>query len=319
MNDEHMNELRNAILNDNKMLYCMKNRPWNETCMCWKLECGDGWLHVINEMSKSLEALNYIYYPKFRVRIQMDQLKSKFATLHAYYSVIADPPKWMCMWHNVFQKLFDKVSQLNFKKVSVLDRDAYDEVVEKELATREEFEKEKKDCAYCENVEVFEKDGKFIRKATYHHYKQTHPEATKHKLLYKLLCRRHVIENFPSQLFNFTPSHKQQCIIELIEEKAKAIVSKAEKACECVCEKCGHYISDESKYSPRCTTRGWITYLCPKCADESGQEYIMNGSVWKDGKEIMTKKQYAEEKAKIAERFKVAQEDDDLEEIDDEN
>ena len=313
--DEENEKLKSSILHDNKMLYCMESRSCMETCMCWGLEIDNGWLDIVNEMSKSLEGLNYIYYPKFRVRIQMDQLKSKFATLHAYYSVVADPPKWMCMWHNVFQKLFDKISQLDFKKVSVLDRDAYDEVVEKELATREEFEKEKKDCAYCENVEVFEKDGKFIRKATYHHYKQTHYEATKHKLLYKLLRRRYAIENFPSQLFNFTPSHKQQCIIELLEEKTKAIVSKAEKACEGVCEKCGHYISDESKYSPRCTTCGWIAYLCPKCADESGQEYIMNGSVWQAGKEIMTKKEYAKEKAKAEAQFNSIND----EEIDDED
>ena len=208
---------------------------------------------------------------------------------------------------------------MDFKKIEVLDKDAYDEVVEKELKTREEFEKEKKENRNCSNVEVFERDGKFIRKAIYQHFKKTHMEATKHKILYWLLNRRYFIENWPSRFFDFEPTHKQQCVSQLLEKKAKDIVQKAEKDCYEVCEYCGHYISSKSKYSPRCTTRGWIAYLCKDCADKTGQQYIMDGSVWQDGKEIMTKKQYAEEKAKIEERFKAAQEDDDLEEIDDEN
>ena len=36
----------------------------------------------------------------------------------------------------------------------------------------------------------------------------------------------------------------------------------------------------------------------------------MNGSIWQDGKEIMTKKEYAVEKAKIEERFRKKQEEE---------
>ena len=68
------------------------------------------------------------------------------------------------------------------------------EDVEKELATREEFEKEKKACKNCSNVEVFERDGKFIRKATYSHLRKMHMEATKHRFLQWLLNRRYLIE-----------------------------------------------------------------------------------------------------------------------------
>lgn len=310
MNKENIKKLRHSILHDNKMLYCMHDRSCMETCMCWGLECGDGWLQPIDDMSKALEGLNHIFYPKFRVRVQMDQVKEKFGLLTCHYSVISDPSKWMCIWHSLFQKLFDKIAKLDFKLVEVLDKDAYDEVVEKELSSREEFENEKKAIANCDNVEVLERDGKFIRKATYHHYKKTHHEATQHRWLFKLLSIRWKIENFPMTLFNFSPSHKQKCISHIVDEKARAIVQKAEKDCYEVCEQCGHYISDESDYLPRCTTRGWISYLCQDCADKTGQQYIMNGAVWQNGKEVMSKKQYAEEKAKIEERFKKAQEEE---------
>lgn len=309
INEEQAKKLRHDILHDNKMLYCMHDRPCTETCMCWGLEINDAWLNAVDEMSKKLEALNYLFYHKFRVRIQMDQLKSKFATLHAYYSVISDPPAWMCLWRNAFQKLFGKVARLDFKKTEVLDYDAYDEVVEKELATREEFEKEREYCMHCSNVEVFERDGKFMRKTTYHHPKKVHYAATKHKLLFKLLSCRYAVENWPVRLFGIVPSHMQQCISEIVEDRAREIVSKAEKDCYEVCEQCGQHISDDSSWSPRCTTRGWIAYLCKDCADKTKQPYVMNGAVWQDGKEVMSKEKFAEEKAKIDARFKAAQED----------
>ena len=240
----------------------------------------------------------------------MDQLKTKYGTLHVYYSVVADPPKWMCFWKKMMQKAFDKISKLDFKRVRVIDRDAYDEVVEKELATREEFEKEKKACKNCSNVEVFERDGKFIRKAIYSHFRKMHMEATKHRFLQWLLNRRYLIENWPVNFFNIEPTHVQRCVSTLVKEKARTIVQKAEKDCYDVCEYCGHYISDKSIYSPRCTTCGWIAYLCQNCADKTGRQYIMNGSIWQDGKEIMTKKEYAVEKAKIEERFRKKQEEE---------
>lgn len=315
---EQAESLRHSILEDNKILYCMKGRPCTETTMCWGLECGDGWLNPIERMSKSLEGLNYLFYPRFRVRVQMDQVKEKFATLTCYYSIVCDPPKWMCIWHDFFQRLFDKIKKTDFKFVEVLDKDAYEEVVEEELKMREEFEKEKKSCARISNVDVYEKDGKFIRRAVYDHPKKTHRVPTRHKLLFKLLNCRYSIENLPARVFNFKPSHSQLCISEMLEDKVRAIVSKAEKECYKICEYCGAYISDESSYSPRCTTRGYIQYLCKDCAAETKNEYIMQGAVYREGREIMSKKDYAAEKAKIEAKFKAAQEDG-VEELDDED
>lgn len=58
--------------------------------MCLGWECGSGWFNVLHEVSCKLEALNLIYYPKYKVRIQANQVKEKFGTLRFYFSVICE-------------------------------------------------------------------------------------------------------------------------------------------------------------------------------------------------------------------------------------
>lgn len=319
MSDDEVDKLKHDILYNNKMLYHMCNKPCTETCMCWGLEISKGWLEAVDKMSKSLEGLNFMFYPRFRVRVQADQVKEKFGTLHFYYTIVSDPPKWMSVWHNLFNRFFNYIEcNVDFRFIEVVDSVAHDEVVEKELATREEFEAEKKANKYCANVEVFERYGKFIKKSTYHHYEKTHAEPTKNRLLYKLLSKKYAIENWPTTFFNYSPTHKQLCISNVLEDKVKKIVKNAEDECFNVCECCGHHISDDNNsFSPRCTTRGWITYLCKECADKSNLEYVMNGSVWKNNKEIIDKKQYAEELARIDAKFNAT--DDNAKEDENEN
>lgn len=78
------------IIEKCSILYCMHDKPMTQTCMCWGFECNSGWFSIIDEMSSKLEALNLIYYPKYKVRIQADQLKEKFGHLTFYFSVICE-------------------------------------------------------------------------------------------------------------------------------------------------------------------------------------------------------------------------------------
>lgn len=73
-----------------KILYCQKDLPMSETCMCWGWECGEGWYNALRKASCRLEALNMLCYDKYKVRIQADQVKEKFGTLRFYYSVLCD-------------------------------------------------------------------------------------------------------------------------------------------------------------------------------------------------------------------------------------
>ena len=72
------------------ILYCNKNLPMTQSLCCFGWECGSGWFYVLNEMSCKLEALNLLYYPKYKVKIQADQVKEKFGTLRFYFSVICE-------------------------------------------------------------------------------------------------------------------------------------------------------------------------------------------------------------------------------------
>lgn len=307
MTNEEAKLLKNSILSDNKILYCMKDKPMTMTTMCWGLEIDNGWIHIVDEMSKQLEALNYMFYPKFRVRIQMEQVKEKYGRLTCYYSIICDPPKLICILKDCIYRIFEKISKLDFKILTVLDCDAHDEIEEIELSSKEEFEKEKKNAARICNVDIFEKDGKFIKRTIHHKCRKIHCIATKHRFLYNLLKKRFKIENFLINLLKIKPTYKQKCIEKYLYEKAKRIVNAAEDRCYNVCEICGHSITDDNDYSPRCTTIGWIKYICKNCADKSGDKYLMNGAIWKDGIEVLSKeerdKQIEEMNKKISEKL----------------
>ena len=101
------------ILQTCKILYCQNSKAMSETCMCWGLECGEGWKRPLRKLSLKLEALNLEHYPKYNIRIQADQVKEKFGTLRFYYSVVVEPCKIIkavISVINVFIKLLNKVN-----------------------------------------------------------------------------------------------------------------------------------------------------------------------------------------------------------------
>ena len=289
------------------MLYCMYKRPCSETTMCWGLECQDGWLSTIDIMSKKLEGLNMLFYPKFRVRIRMDQVKEKFGYLTCYHTIVCDPPKWVCFWRRFWEKVFNRVSKINFKMLEVLDEFEHDDVSIKEIPTKEEFEEEKDHYKNCSNVDVYEQDGKYYSKTVYHRYRKTHHIPTKHKWLYHIYEKRYMIVNWPINIFNIEKTHIQSCIEEILDAKAYEIINDAVKNAHEHCEICGKSIYDDSKWSPKCRTMGYIRYLCKDCANEDGKSYVMNGAVWQNGKVIVSKEDYE----KLAKRYNDDNDEDD--------
>ena len=100
-----------------------RNKPMQETCMCWGFECGDGWFNILDQLMGSIQhhidwkekqrkwAMDYNYMaaqckagnfdlfeetmkalPNFREvpesipQVTLDQVKEKFGTLRFYYS-----------------------------------------------------------------------------------------------------------------------------------------------------------------------------------------------------------------------------------------
>ena len=301
MTAEQANKLRKDILNDNDILYCMYHYPMTETCMCWGLEVSDAWLNEIDSLSKKLEGMNAMAYQTHRVRIQMDQLKEKFGTLHAYYSIVIDPPAWICAYENAVEWLMRKLNKLNFKYVTVVDKEPYDEVVETDIPA-DKVESEKKSYENCSNVDIIERDdGTYVKRCTYHRCRQTHQEPTKHKLLHRLLSNRYSIKSFIRRLFRWEPTYKQQCISEVMDSYAFKTIIDAEEKCIHICEHCGRHIGE--KWSPTCQTLGWISYLCEECAEknENGQ-YLKNGELWSGKTRLKTREEVEEDRRKIEEK-----------------
>jgi len=73
------------ILEGFPLLYGDKDKSMKETCMCWGIDCEDGWFDIIYDLSEKLERLieKEEDRPDFG-RPKAAQVKSKFATLRFY-------------------------------------------------------------------------------------------------------------------------------------------------------------------------------------------------------------------------------------------
>lgn len=275
---------RDSIMTACKALYCKHNSPASETCMCWGLDVPDAWLDCVEDLSMKLEAANVMLHSKYRVRVQADQVKSKYATLHFYYSIAIDPPAWICLYEKLVESAMSWLSTLDYKLKTVVDREAFDEDVVEEISASE-YDAALKSGVHASNVEFLaQADGKFIKKTVLHHWKQSHREPTKHKLLHRLLSRKPWIKRLLRAVAGWKPSDAQLCVAKLLDSFAKREINEAVQSCMERCEVCGKHIYDDEEHSPRCTTLGWMSYLCKDCADKSGIEYVCNGKVWRNGK-----------------------------------
>lgn len=312
LNKEQYDNLRKSILNDNKILFVAKDWSATETCMCWGLEVSDFWLEHINDLCQKLEALNYIYYPKFGVRIQADQVKEKMGNLTFYYSIMHDPPKFICLYEKIVDKIINLLSKINFKTKYEVINPAFDSI-EKRSLTYEECKKETK-YGIASNVKfISNNNGTITKEIKLHHHEIGRHVATRFKIFHKILQYKYDIHSFFRKVFRYSPTYKQLCIGELLDEKTSKYIDEAVEKCEHTCEKCGRQIGTD--WSPLCTTFGWISYICKECADKQTGNYIMNGEVWNSGKCIMTKEEYQKKKEeRFAKMNQQEDEDEDNEE-----
>lgn len=250
-----------------KILYCQKDLPMTKTCMCWGWECGKGWHEILKRLSCELEALNLLYYDKYKVRIQADQVKEKFGTLRFYHSVECD-----------------NYNAIGLEAKKVIDA----------------FE-EKKDNGYFGLKYVTDEKGHAIdevdengKTVSVWHPPKWHVEVTQHKEEYEQMkaaaeaAQKRLAESGYDEI---TP--EQKVIIEYLDSEASARIRKAEDECYSTCERCGWQIGTE--WSPRCETSGWITYICEKCAEKSDKDgrttvYYKNGALY-DGKKLLKTKE----------------------------
>lgn len=226
-----------------KILYCQRNLPMTKTCMCWGWECNDGWNTALRELSCALEVLNLQFYDKYKVRIQADQVKEKFGTLHFYYSVACDnytaPGLLAKKVIDAFEK---KKDEGYFGLKTVVDEPGYS----------------------SERTE----DGKTV---SVWHPPVVHQEVTLHKDEFEK--EKAEADKAYDVLLNsgrYDPTDEQKIVMNYMESMADKLISEAEKKCYGTCEICGCQIG--TKYSPRVQTTGWIRYVCKKCSEKLKKE-----------------------------------------------
>lgn len=222
-----------------KMLYRQRHLPCTKTCMCWGWECEDGWSSALRNLSCSLEVLNIMFYDKYKVRIQADQVKEKFGTLHFYFSVICD-----------------NFTEEGLKANEVIDA----------------FE-EKKDSGYFGIKTVVDEPGRDVeetmdgKKIKVWHPPRIHREVTEHKDEYDVMkAEADKAYALLAEKGRYDPSDEQLVIMNYMESSAEKLVKEARAECYNTCELCGRQIGTD--YSPRIATKGWIRYICKKCDEE---------------------------------------------------
>lgn len=82
MNDK----LENEIYQIDPVFFRQKDLGMTQTCMCWGIECGDGWFEPIREFVQKVRLLNVLLEP-LNMCVVASQIKSKWADFTCYWNM----------------------------------------------------------------------------------------------------------------------------------------------------------------------------------------------------------------------------------------
>jgi hypothetical protein len=77
-------KLEQVLIDDFPHMFENMYGPANQTCLAFGIECGDGWLRLIHNLCKEIQA-ELVKDGKVK-EFKVDQVKEKFGTLRFYYS-----------------------------------------------------------------------------------------------------------------------------------------------------------------------------------------------------------------------------------------
>lgn len=77
-------ELQEKLFNEFPNIFFDRNKSIMETCMCWGIDCGDGWYNLIRDLCLKIKKLD-----KKRI-IKAVQVKEKFGELRFYTNYYID-------------------------------------------------------------------------------------------------------------------------------------------------------------------------------------------------------------------------------------
>lgn len=85
-----MSQLYEDMMERYPLLYANRHGSMRETCMCWGIECGEGWYKIIDELSAKLTKLILELPEEERKHFRAAQVKEKFGTLRFYMGCETD-------------------------------------------------------------------------------------------------------------------------------------------------------------------------------------------------------------------------------------
>lgn len=74
-------ELQDKLYNKYPSLFKDKDKSMQETCMCWGIDCGEGWFSLIDKMCEEIMKVDK------KKEIRFIQVKEKFASLRCYTNI----------------------------------------------------------------------------------------------------------------------------------------------------------------------------------------------------------------------------------------
>ena len=98
-------ELQKKLFTEFPVLYGQKDLGLRETCMCWGIECGDGWFNILYDLSKKLAEID--------PGLEAVQVKEKFGGLRFYTG-----PVLSCVKDDVY-KAIDEAEELSYKTCEI--------------------------------------------------------------------------------------------------------------------------------------------------------------------------------------------------------
>lgn len=73
-------DLQEKLIKKYPSLFIQVNHPMTNTCMCWGIECGDGWYDLIDRTCAKIMAVD----PDKNKNVSFCQIKEKFGGLRLY-------------------------------------------------------------------------------------------------------------------------------------------------------------------------------------------------------------------------------------------
>lgn len=74
-------ELQNKLYTKYPKIFVQHTLPMSQTCMCWGIECGDGWYNLLDDLCSNLQT--YVDNSDFP-QVEAVQVKEKFGILRFY-------------------------------------------------------------------------------------------------------------------------------------------------------------------------------------------------------------------------------------------